>query len=121
MALSFFGDIGLSFANPRGGDAAGPYSTCACQMASSHPTDLKNDAYLANIAISFAIEQIPFYQTRHIFSRTIACPLWQPNACANSGIFETTLSTRNRSSGWGLLMTRVLIISGRTLLHHTPA
>src|SRR5436305_1510540 len=34
-----------------------------------------------NIAISFAIEQILAYQSRHIFSCTIACPLWQPNEC----------------------------------------
>src|SRR4051812_12333421 len=61
------------------------------------------------------------YQTRHIFSRTIAWPLWHPNACANSGMLETTLSTRKRSKGWGLLMTSVRIISGRTLLHQTPA
>jgi len=34
------------------------------------------------------------YQMRQKFWRTIFCPSWQPKACLNSGILETTLLTR---------------------------
>jgi hypothetical protein len=42
------------------------------------------------------------YHTRQAFSRTMACPLWQPNAFANSAMFDTTLLTRYLSNGCGL-------------------
>lgn len=34
------------------------------------------------------------HQMRQALARTIFCPAWQPNACQNSGRFETTLLTR---------------------------
>ena len=40
------------------------------------------------------IQVFTHYQTRHAFARTIGCPALQPNACANSDMFPTTLLMR---------------------------
>src|SRR5258708_37817068 len=60
---------------------------------------------------------IPAHQTRQAFARTIFCPALQPNACANSGMFESTLSIRKMGNECGLVVTTRRATSGLTLEH----
>src|SRR5690348_12639926 len=62
---------------------------------------------------------VSYHQTLQAFSCTRGAPFLQPNALANSGIFDTTLLTRYLGRECGLLSSAIRMISGRYSLHYT--
>src|SRR6266508_3298724 len=61
------------------------------------------------------------YQIRQRSERTIGSPALQPNAAANSGMFEGAPIARKRPSGWGFVLVCKRSNSGRPFVAHTLA